>query len=601
MVFWSALILMLITGAWPLCAQAQQVDLLLQQAREALAGGRLDQARGLYAQIPYPSPTWDAKLEDGVRLALLNGQGEQAWQAVQIAKRTLTHLTLGHYYEDLALTLGKICVLGDTKLPERSFKHLLDAYIYRNPSLFKPRRLLDSPFEGAEEGKRALALSRAKSPYLEDIAQTRLIPGQGCSSFSGRLQNRKEASRFEWQELLAWYDDFKRGEALTRLPGHEEVLMRLLELACVFNDKDLQQELLAKYKTYTAEGWLGIASVERRFLWQKMIDAGIFPPPPLPIDHPLTPLVEKITLGCDDTSAIYWFGLIEVKELPGSHQMPIIKHLLAINDIPQRPYLLLLKARNLYQTGQMTAALAQIRSLLIQDEAQGDIVIEQKSVDIAAAIFTEYQYDEQVLGAIQSAIPVGYWGRIMHDLYLEHALAGNAKGMAVIAKVVQRSKQHGALRLQKDENEMLTALATRNMARFDAVLRRWRGMRHLSGGNINFLLDLGAGSFALSEEQLAAVDAYFRRIAEVVHQFLQEGAQPLEKLRELMPIFDRKNLTGWSLGAETVRQGTVKAGVVHLQKTDLALPFTWSAPSNLPSKDLIAVPVSAGDRKWQIK
>ncbi len=584
------------------CAAPARAD-VLADARAALKAGDAARAKVLYAQVPFGAAAWPAKLEDSVRFQLLSGNWLEAWRLTQVGRRVDLTLALPDlpYYEKLAALKAGSCAVTLEAAP-RAWDLLLDAYAFRYSSRFRTAGYRGDPYRLAQLHQRQTHLAGTFVHFLDDIPPATLLAGMGCRFNHGAFKVPKEAQEKE-KDVLADYVDLVESEQRTAplLPGHDAVVLRLLMLAHQQKDPDIQKEVVKRYKNRDADGWLIIPEPERRFAWQKLIEAKAFPPPPLPPGHPLEKIVEAIVFNTKTLDVVPWLGAVDFDKWPLDTRRRLFDQLVAIENLPSRPRILLRQAQIAFDGGDLRGCLALVRRLTLESEGEGDDAAQDAAVRLATAIFREYQFDDSMLGAIQASLPASRWGQVYRAVLLDQALAGSVKGYDRLLDRIKLGKGAVARELDGPSLALLAPLARRELPKFSAALDAFQTKGRASAGIMRLLTQIAERAAGLSGETLGTLRPYFARLSAFLVGQLQRG-QNQQQLLELLHVYDPDAQGAWQKGSATVREGVTQIGVVALDFGELqANPYRWEAPASLPLRDLVVIPHGVGDRAWLIR
>ena len=324
-------------------------------------------------------------------------------------------------------------------------------------------------------------------------------------------------------------------------------------------------------------------------------------PLPLNASSDLGKSVKAILLAKSDPEGVYWLGAVDYEKWPLKEQLLVVNHLLEIEKVKLRPYLLRHKAWLLYYLGKFPEALAIVRELTVDGAADGDKEVEQSVVDLANSVFAEYRYDKALLGTIQASLSSEYWGVAFRSILVDNALSGNAKNYKIIQSFLADSNRGRIAGMSNVQAAALDALALRNIADFSRLVNQWKRGRGVSADAIHFAEFLAKAVFALPPEARHQVNDYLVVVAEILHDGLDRGGDQ-RHLEELIRLFDNESASSWAKGHAEVKQGSVAIGVANLRSPfKFEKPYPWKAPESLPRRDLLYIPKSAGDRDWIIE
>lgn len=552
---------------------------------------RADESKD-YSGIGPGHPRWAERLEDALRYQLLNHKFVEAFRITELVRRLGTDVSSLGYYRALAATKAGSCTLNLSAGPKQ-WQRLLRAHQFRFSHRFHSQAL-----DEADQPRSVLSfLTYNQTHFLEDIPSLQLLRGRGCRFQHDTLEDSKRAKDAEFDELRDWYE----AQAEPPLQGTAEVELRLLELAIARKSTDLATKLTSQYNVRDPEVWRKIAEPERSFIWQQLIATEQAPPPPYPADSPEGKVVQAIILTTKDVTALSWLALLDLTKVPQDQKLALTHHLLSFDHDQHRDFLFMIEAEDFYRRGKMTEALANIRRIVLTQDMTVETTIQERATNLAMLIFTEYRYDEAMLGAIQNTLPVEAWAMVFRNLLMDHSLAGNRVGAERILTIAT-GRNKGALRLTVQESTILDSLRARQTDRFAKELASLRSARSLSSRWLTFFRDLASRVIALNAEQYAAVKSYCLQIAEMLREQNHKATQGETKLVDLIAIYDRDASSEWSQGAAAVRQGTVQAGVIDLSiETPIENPFKWNPTPSLPLRELLVQPVAITSRDWKIE
>ena len=588
---------LLIAGLWSVTALAQADEVTsLSRARAALDRGDRDAAAAAYAEIGSDHPDWANRLGDTWRWHFLHGAPLEAWRVVELAQRTNVPLEQGDYARMLTLLKNKVCTLGLTAQESLAIR-LAHAHVYRFPGRFRSVAYDDQVFAKASAGAIPRHLGMEQHHYLADIPNAKLIAGNGCQLAEGRLNDKKTAAAFELAHLQRWYLDPRHRQQ----PGYEPVELRVVQLAGLFKRQDLSSQILSHLTKLDVEGWLKLPEQERRFLWSHGVEAKLIPPPPYKSGSGEAKLIEAMILRTTTVDAATWMGLLDEATINSQRRFEIASHLLTIPDIPHRPFLLLRQAEGYAMRNEIPSALAVLRRLLVQQEGEDDQEVMAAASVLAGDLFAEFGYDEAILGAIQNTVPTGQWGRIFRRQLMLDALSGNSKSFDMLQKMTKTPAHSKSLRLSREEQDLLEAMAHRRQGAFRQVLTSFGKGKHQGSLDQTFFADLGANAVQLDPDQRRAVQDYLAAIGQTISEYARRNSYN-KTLGELARLFLGESDDAYSKGSETARSGTVTVGVVSLAtKTLVTWPFEWSPLTSLPLRELLLVPRDATSGAWVIQ
>ncbi len=579
----------------------------LAAARAALEAKDLPRAAELYAAIKAGTPDWSLKLIDAARMHLLANRHQEAWRVAEVGRRLeLDDPFLGYYSKVSALKSGSCATSLDAK--PHLFDLLTKAYAFRYASRYRDGRYNGDPYRLAATGRRQTHLAFEFPHFLGDIPKATLISTKGCRFRHGEYADAQGVKRGEKLALVEYVllSEAKPedGGFAAPLPGHDAVVLRLLALALADKDKETIAEVTKRYKDRDAAGWIRVPEPERRFAWQKLIEAGIFAPMPLGEKDPRYETVAQIILATPTPDVAAWLGAVDFDKWSFGRQKELFDKLLAIDGLPMRPRILLRRARLAFEEGDLTGTLGMVRRLTIEPEGEGDDVAMNGALRLAVAIFREHQYDEAMLGAIQGSLPTARWGQVYRAVLLEQALAGSVKAYDRLLVRIKTSRTNAARELSGTSAELLDALARRQFPRFDGIFDALAktGARPPMPV-LRTLTQIAERAAGVTAETRESLKPYQARVATYLREELAKGGTGgnHQALAELLQAFTVED-DAWQKGAAAARRGMTQIGVVDLeQDAALANPYSWNAPSSLPLRDLLAVPDAATKRGWVIR
>ncbi len=568
----------------------------LEDARAEWNANRPQEAIKIYDEIKFNDPDWIHKLVDAYRLQYSKGNYADAWRMTQVARRAGKTTKDLDYYEALAAIQAGSCA-AYLPVERESWHDLLLAHIYRYAQKFRNNGYRASPMSKLDDQVVENHLQSKGVHYLKDIPKAELIPKKGCWWIQSRLRETKRARGFEAEALKRWADaEYWNTPAEKRMAGSDEVILRLFTITQ--KDEEVKEKLLGHFSGFTEAQWLTLDAPTRQFVWNKLVIEEALPPMPMVVTDPHSETVFKIMTQSNDTSALNWLGAVNFMDWSDTKKLFLIDHLLTIPGIDKRAYLTLYKAEILFRKGKNTDALNLVRQILIEGENEIGEDIEDAAVKIALAIFREYRYDEKILGAIQSSLPVRLWSQAFRELFISQSLAGNQRGAQLLLSTIKNKKT--ALRMREQDLEFLDLLMKRNLNGirrfFDVQKARLRGFAY-----VQILRDVATQAIALDEAELKKLDPFFLLIANHMSELIMAGRNA-EELNQLHAIYDRLSKRDWSKGSNTVKKGTIQAGVIDLEKPyTIPNPFKWEDPDFPEPKPLVVQPVSITGRDWQIR
>jgi hypothetical protein len=601
----------------PAVIYADGKSALLADARRLLASGKETEASLKYGQITESDELFVERLEDMVRWHLLGGRSEEAWRIVEMSRRMKFPMANLNYYGALALLKSGACPLYFLQEPVR-WAMLINAHIYRFGRSFSRGSYSSDPYQAASRGTRQTHLSSEQTPFLKDLKATRIIRGAGCRGYKEVLSDKKESLKGEFALLSQWYrktqklagSNKRAGPFLAEVePGTNMVLSRLLEMAWRAKDSELMAELLLGFKSMPVADWVALPEPERRFYFQKMVEGGLLAAGPYSAmeDGSQTPppfaLAFSVIVNSKDKIAGKWAGLIGYDRLSAEERLSMVTHLLSIEGIEHRQYLLLQLATLHYQKGNVRKSLAAIKRLLVDggDNLYGDQLVFDGATQLAMEILSEYRYDEKILGIIQTSLPRSLWGRSIRQMLIRHGLTGTKRAFRIMSKMMPRKRLMRLTRLKENHYQFLEALADRRLSRFSKATDSLGGKGRLPSQHFNFLREVAEQVLALTPFERQGVQPYLSKVAASLLSYLKQGRARVEFI-DLIYVFDQKQQEQWTQGSTSVTSGAVAVGSINIgQKAVVPYPFKWSAPDSLGARDLLVMPISFAGRQWHIK
>jgi hypothetical protein len=618
LLYGSSSILAALLNFVPGRAYAEEDPPEIVEARALLLSNQVGAASAKYVLITPTSRAWPIRTEDAIRYNLLTKHYQDAWRLTQLAKRTDLAISELDYYASLSAVKAGGCPFGFSVSNPR-FAALIHAYTYRFPQRFINKTPDIDPFEEASMGVAASYLQSSRTFRLRELQGAKIIKGAGCSFLAKRLGDDAQRMDFEFRHLNVWLEitdgilkttegsgptnvnSISPPAEILKFAGSEEVKLRLLELASKLKKTELVDRLVKPFLDYSEGQWIQIKAPENRFIWQKLVEAGLIGPLPLASDSKLGKIVKSIILASKDPEAVYWLGAVNFEKWPLKTQLEVVNHLLENEKIKQRPYLLRHKAWVMYFMGKFPDALAIVREITVEGASDGDKDVERSVVDLAMAVFAEYRYDKSLMGTIQASLSAEYWGEAFRGILVDNALSGNAKNYQIIKDFMSDGNRRRIAGVSRTQMPVLDALVARKFSEFQRLSSEWRRGRGLSSDAVHLSEILAKGVFALSAENRQQINSYLQSLAELLLQGLNHGGDQ-KHLEELIRLFDPENATAWSKGHSEVQQGSIKVGVANLRDPFFfEKPYTWKAPESLPRRELLFVPKSTGDRDWIIE
>jgi hypothetical protein len=251
-----------------------------------------------------------------------------------------------------------------------------------------------------------------------------------------------------------------------------------------------------------------------------------------------------------------------------------------------------------YEIGNPTECLIFIRRLLLAPEATD--LTKTGAISIVEEMLSEYQYDESMLGAIQSAIPVGFWLKIYRGLFVDHALRGQWKAyLALKNQLFSPKKSANMSKFSPEIVNIYDTIASRNGTQFERQLTDLFSKRHN-----DFILvanDFAQASVKLKPSEFKKIEEYLSILANLLRRDLDQNKSSQQVL-DLLTIFDRSQKNNRSAAEKAVRGGVSVVGAVNIRPiVTLTNPYEWTTPPSLSRKNLLVVPHNFNDREWVIE
>ena len=568
----------------------------LDDARSELAKGTSEAARDHYAAIGPNDDDWDEKLEDSIRWFILQKKPLSAWRITQLARRTSREIPHLAYYEKLAAIQGGACPFG-TRIMPWSWELLAQAYEIRFFQRYKSGTgSAPSHSDAADRGRQISTLSDSETPFLRDLKKTRLITNQGCRFDRPSYKDNKLAEEAELT-LLRRYIRWVKMHPEDKPADDRSVQIRLLEIAQKHGYKALAKEALEPFSKMSMSDWATLKDPERRFLWGALQAEGLVPPTNIPLGSPEEGIIKGILPTTEAVEASAWLGLIQFDEWPVADKEKLFEHLDALEDLPHHDEIVLRRALLAYAKGAHQDALVFVRRILTDSDSSE--VSHTGAVKIIEELLGEYQYDEAMLGAIQSAIPVGFWPRIYRGLLIDHAIRGNVKAYTALKGQLFNTKRTS--NFSKFSPELLAifdSVANRRGNEFSKKVSELYQRRHS-----DFLLlanDFAQRTAQLAPSEFANIKQYLAEVTRFLRQDVDLGKTP-QQLLDLIETLDRGPGGRRSTAEKAVRGGVTNAGVVDIRPIVLLTnPYVWPSPPSLSRRNLLVVPLGVSSREWTI-
>ncbi|MGE0173759.1 MAG: hypothetical protein AB7T49_13260 [Oligoflexales bacterium] len=564
--------------------------------------GNAEEAAAQYGQISVKSEDWPGKLQDGIRFNILNNRYQEAWRLVQLAKRLHTDVPDLYYYDLLSSTLGGVCPLKKEH-PNKTFEALLHAYTWRNSSRFRGDVSKTDPYDAAASSQRVGSLGSNQAFFLDEIPKARLQKQSGCRGYKSDLSaDKKTVNGFEFEVLKSWYENVYDTVPESGIQGRELVLPRILELAVKPEDEKLRSHILSRLRDVDLETWKLFEPIDRRYLYGLLIKQ--FPKlAPRKSEETSDAFRLWFFLVTNDATeqAPAWLGLVTYDNLSDKTKASILEHLLTINGVNHLDYILYLQALHKYQQGDVKASLSFLRRLFFEETSGGQTDLEISAVDLSYLILREYQLDDKMAGAIQSALPTHLWHAVYRRLLLDYAYAGNNKGTEHVFKMMEQTKSKTKLGLKEDEVSFVKAYSAGSASGVKQVVGNWEEQRQFSTSRIKFLAEFFSNALSSKQKQ-GPRDSLRKTVLDYLEREQKKPTPQQKQIEELVFILQDTPKTDWLKGSELVRSGTIHMGQISLQNTvNIELPFVFDQVKNSRKRLLLAMPVGYQQQKWQIQ
>ncbi len=592
---WLVVLATMLATAAP--AAADRSD--LEKARQLLEDGHLAEASKIYGTVSSNSSEFLDRLLDTARWHLLQNDAQESFRTLEIIRRLGLQEQVADfdYLRALAITRARGCAL-DLPIEKPEHKLLLRAHILRFPQRYYSRGYRADPSASARAGRHQTHLAGHQTHFLTDIPNLKILVGRGCRVGRSDLANQERSQTVEFETLKEWYEGYYADLAET----HSAVALRLLELAIAKEDRALQSEILRQFNHRSADLWRKTPEPERTFVWGNLLRHELLLAGPYGREQAeLRDLVINIILSNDQEDVAPWIALLKLEELSAEQQHALFSHLLRIETLPHRAYILYQKARLSAVRQEIQEALGTLQQLLMFGASEQDPEVQQASIELVVDIFREFRFDDTLLGAMQAAVPVGLWPQVFRPTLLDEALAGSRKGYAQIRTAALTAKRWRSLRLQSDEEAILEAMARRDTPAVRKHLQSWMRDNQLGAGRLRFIQDIANRAIGISPDERRRVQPLLNEFDRVAETFLARGQrqQELLALRHTLATVDNNRLT---LGQTAPSFGGVVAGQVDLsRRMRIASPYVWETPARLPLRDLLLMPEKATNRAWQLR
>jgi|GEM_PF-2159840 len=588
-----------------LIAATDQVEVAphewLAKAREAHRNNDLDGAARFYNEIKFGDSVWPNKVIDFARINILRRKPQEAFRMMELLRTTDVAQPESGYYRALAFLLAKGCA-AELPVENARWKALMNAHILRFNARYRSREYSGAPLEQAIGGVRQNHLGAKQFHALADIADIRVLAGQGCRLYGDRLKDPVKALHHEFVALREFHMLGKM-EDFPHIAGEEQIRPRLLALALKEPKKDdeLISELITYYKDLPLADWYKLHGDERRFLFKTLLAKEVYPKPPIPADNAGFAFVINMIKNIPPKEGVIWLDLLDWKQVSVKDREEILDHFLSDDGLNARPMCLMARAELYAQASDPTKALGIVRQLLINGESNGDMEVEQRAIDLGTQIFSEYRYDPRLLGGIQAALPSTLWPRVFRPVLIDESLTGHGERFETAMAVLTKAGRVRSLGFTEDDLTLLRALGARNGGAVEKIMRLWLKDRRLNNNRMTFLALLSERMIGLKDADFVGLQSFSTLTAEILKEFLERG-QNDERTQELFAFFRTASSEEFIRGNETVRQGLVKAGTVNI-RDDHGSPIQvkWTAPDQPNLRELLVMPVTAVGRDWAIQ
>jgi len=577
--------------------KAQAAGTPLVEARQAYVNEDFRLAKELYSQILPADPEWDEKLEDSIRWLMKERKFESAWRITQLAKRTQRNIPNIAYYEKLAALKFGACSFGSKVLP-LSWDLLFGAYGARFYQRFS--KVSGEPTDSsgaADRGVQVSLLADFALPFLRDLKKTYLIRNRGCRFNRPEFANRNEAEEAEL-DFLRRYLDWVSRNPQERLEGENLVKIRILRLSEKLRYDELTREIQQYFRSLSPDDWAKIEDPERLYVWTSLRRSGLVSSGFLPVHSREHTIVKKILESSKTAEAASWLSTVEFDKWSYQDRLTLFQKLESIKSLPKLEDITLRRAIMFFEKGKDQQVILLLKQIF--DSSDASEYAKQGALVIIERLFSKYQFNSSMLGAIQVAAPGNLWPRIYQGLLIDHSLRGNLKAFASIKSLLlaQKRRRGGSIQVDADI-QVFERLANRRINDFQ------RAIEVLYSTNRRHFVTLAASialrSEGLSEDEFLKVESATRIIAKKIRDDMDSGRADNSWV-DLLSALERKPL-GMRGEAEKAAQGGVShAGSVNIRPIFLLQnPFSWTDVLTVPPRDLLAVPFLVGDRKWHLE
>jgi len=237
-------------------AKSTEIQGPIDEARDALARGKIALAIKKYRSITWNSPLYGLKLQDLAHWHLslekppVNQQdnkenfhhGEEAYLLISLAERLGITWDQQEDHKTLAGLEAGLCTV-DWPMTSALWRTLMQAYFVRYAHLYRRSREPADPYDAAARGRRISLQTLKLKPFVREIATSdgytrwKIFKGRGCTSWQDEFEdfmvNREDRYHAEFRLLKAWWlMSSTEGIPLLPLrPGSGEAMVRLLTLA----------------------------------------------------------------------------------------------------------------------------------------------------------------------------------------------------------------------------------------------------------------------------------------------------------------------------------------------------------------------------------
>lgn len=553
-----------------------------QEARAALEREDPAAALKLYGKIPLKHPLWKEKIEDLIRYELLHRNPEEAWRIVQVEKRVSGREApeLADY-ERLAIFRARACPLA-LEGNDQFQAELVNAATYRffTTNFGVRDRAEVKPIEGA-------SLASGLTHYLAEIPTSRLQTGRGCRAEKMQTRSPQAAARREMESLLAASAKLASVDLPSLL-----FRARMLELAGELRDSELSKALEDRLPPETMIPWLKLPDAERRRLFAHYFRANrVAELKGAPSQKRASEIAAQVLRGDPEAHVTSWLAMMDFGGLAAKERAELLAHIEKTWRFNGRGWILFQLAESRYELGEAAETLTVLRRLLLEREEEAGGEIEAAAVELAARIFAEYRFEDQLVGAMRAAMPSRLWMEMLDRALIVAAVEGRGREFAKLMKL----ESHRLDSFRARELELWRALAERGHARFLSQIKKLgRGP-----GADRALIELG-GRFAselIGNPEHKSLQAFARSLALELRDRLRPGDTRIDEINNLAQILEDESQ--WAQGARAVRQGILNVGVARWGKSGAQPPaFKFEVPNHLPERELVMVPERATNRAW---